>query len=92
MLFVIDYKIKPTVTRDGNRQIMELFAKEPQSPGELSHHARLDGSGGYVLLDSDDVTALYSRVLMFEEFMEFSVIPVLPIEEAVGPILKSLED
>jgi hypothetical protein len=29
---------------------------------------------------------------MFEEFMEFSVIPVLPIEEAVGPILKSLED
>lgn len=58
MLFVTEYRIKSSVTREDTRRLMDLFAKEPTSPGELAHYVRMDGAGGYVLIDSDDTTAL----------------------------------
>jgi Protein of unknown function (DUF3303) len=90
MLFVVEYELKPTLTPEDAQKLMEAYGKEPRSPGEVAHYSRIDGSGGYVVVDSDDATALYARVLMFDEWMEFSVIPVLTIEDAVGPILESL--
>jgi hypothetical protein len=71
---------------------MDVFAKRGQAPGEIAHYVRVDGTGGLVISDTDDMVANYESVLAFTEFMEFSTTPILKIDDAVGPILKELAD
>ena len=91
MLFVTEYRERANITREHLKRLMGVFAEHPKAPGEIAHYARMDGSGGYVVLESNDVEALYESVLRFEEFFEFTITPVLHVEDAVGPILRSLE-
>lgn len=92
MLFVTEYKLKPTMTRDQSRELMDLFGKDPQAQGELAHYVRVDGSGGYLIIDTDDPAALYPRVLAFDPYMDITIVPIMKVEDAVGPILQSLAD
>ena len=94
MLFITEYEVRPDITREDQKRLMELFGKRGNAPGEVAHYARLDGGGGYIVSNStdDDVPALYERILEFSEFMQFSITPIMRIDDAVGPILKVLAD
>ena len=90
MLTVTEYRLRSTLSREDEKRLMDLFAEKAKGPGELAHYIRMDGGGGYVVADSDDVTGLYERILEFGEFMEFTITPVLNVDDAVGPIMKVL--
>jgi len=93
MLFITDYKLRSHLTRDDDKRLMDVFAQRGgKSPGEIAHYVRMDGSGGVVVSDNSDMLELYSYLLAFGEFMEFDIAPALTIDDAVGPILKELED
>jgi hypothetical protein len=92
MLFVTEYRFKSHLTREDSKRLMDVFGKQGQAPGEIAHYVRVDGSGGFVVTDTDDPVATYESVLGFVEFMEFSSAPVLKIDDAVGPILANLAE
>ena len=73
---------------------MELFGRLGNAPGEVAHYARVDGGGGYLISSNADadIPSIYERVLEFGEFMQFSITPIMAIEDAVGPIMKVLAD
>jgi hypothetical protein len=92
MLFITEYELRPDLSREDDKRLMDLFGQRGKNPGEIAHYARLDGGGGYIIAETDDVQAIYERVLEFGEFMQFTITPVLSIDDAVGPILKVLSD
>jgi Protein of unknown function (DUF3303) len=87
MLFVTDYQLKAHLKKDDVKRLMDEFGKRGAAPGELTHYARIDGSGGFTISENDDLTAAYENVLAYTEFMTFTITPVLAIADAVGPIL-----
>jgi hypothetical protein len=69
---------------------MAEFGKRGAVEGEISHHVRADGTGGYTLSESDSLEAAYADVLAYHEFMTFTITPVLTIDQALGPIMTYL--
>jgi hypothetical protein len=87
MLFMTTYRLRPHVTKPEIKRLMDRFAKLGSAPGEVSNFARIDGSGGWNIVDVENLDAVYSYILEFTDFFEFEVTPVLKLEDAVGPIL-----
>ncbi|HEY2563663.1 MAG TPA: DUF3303 family protein, partial [Acidimicrobiales bacterium] len=56
-------------------------------PGEIAHYVLVDGSGGLIIEEADDLTEDFKRVLAYSEFLEIDITPVLKIDDAVGPLL-----
>jgi hypothetical protein len=73
--------------KDDVKRLMDECGKRGAAPGQLTHCARIDGSGGFTISENDDLTTAYEYVLAYTEFMTFTVTPVLAIGDAVGPIL-----
>jgi hypothetical protein len=65
---------------------MTLFGERGPEPGTIAHYVRADGTGGLVILNEDDPAKAYSSALAYSEYLEFTVTPLLTIEDAVGPI------
>jgi len=53
---------------------------------------RADGKGGYTLTEVDEIGSAYETVLAYTEFMSFTITPLLKVDDAVGPILASIQD
>ncbi len=47
---------------------------------------RVDGQGGYVISDNEDLGVAYANVLAYSQYMTFTVTPLLKLDDAVGPI------
>jgi Domain of unknown function (DUF3303) len=90
MKFMLTFSIKPeTKARD------EAIARFKATGGQPPKGVRLIGrwtaadfSGGFDLLESDDVKALTEFALMWSDLMELRIVPV--IEDAdLGEVLKA---
>jgi hypothetical protein len=92
MLFLTEYELKPTLVPSDTKRLMDEFAKRGAAPGELAHYVRADGKGGYTLTEVDEIGSAYETVLAYTEFMSFTITPLLKVDDAVGPILASIQD
>jgi len=90
MLFMTEYRLNPHMPKAEVARLMEMFGKRGPVEGEISHHVRADGTGGFTLSESDSLEAAYADVLAYHEFMTFTITPVLKIDDAVGPIMTYL--
>ena len=90
MIFVTEYRLKPHMSKSEVKKLMDLFGKRGAAEGEIAHYVRADGTGGWTISESDDVAAGYADVLAYSEFITFSTVPVLKIDDAVGPIFEYL--
>jgi hypothetical protein len=86
MFFISEYKLKPHLTKDEVKRLMDTFGKRGAAEGEVAHYVRADGSGGFTISENDDLTSAFADVLLYSEYMTFTITPVLKIDEAVGPI------
>ena len=86
MLFISEYKLKPHLTKAEVKRLMDIFGKRGAVEGEIAHYVRADGTGGFTIAENDDLTSAYADVLLYSEYMTFTVTPVLKIDDAVGPI------
>ena len=86
MLFISEYKLKPHLTKDEVKRLMDAFGKRGAVEGEIANYVRADGTGGFTIAENDDLTSAYADVLLYSEYMTFTVTPVLKIDDAVGPI------
>jgi hypothetical protein len=65
---------------------LELFSRW-SPPGGLTFHqfvGRLDGEGGFAVVETDDPEALMDAPAKFAPFFEFTIHPVADIQDVAG--------
>jgi hypothetical protein len=87
MLFISEYRIRPGLSKEDTGKLMTIFGERGAEPGTVAHYAKIDGSGGVVIIEQDDAAKAYEGTLAYSEYLEFTVTPVLNIDDAVGPIM-----
>jgi hypothetical protein len=88
MLFQTNYSLTGDRSREQGVELMKLFGERGKNPGEIAHYIHADGSGGSVISDNKDIAELHDVALAYAPFMEFEIIPIRMVDEAVGDILK----
>jgi hypothetical protein len=81
-MIVFEYPHKPADTYD-TALAFKVFDSMPQLP-EMKfqgYYGRIDGHGGYVLVETDVPSCLLKIALRFQPFFEYYIYPVLEIQE-----------
>jgi hypothetical protein len=74
-------------------RLMNVFTKWSQ-PADTTFHAfvnRIDGRGGYAVVETDSVEALLDGPTKFGPWADYDVIPVVDTQEAVAALHKGRE-
>jgi hypothetical protein len=83
MKFIVTFSWKPDAkTRDeGIARFRKTGGQPPAGVKLLGRWTRVDFSGGFDLLESDDPEALAEFALMWSDLMELTIVPVLEDQE-----------
>jgi len=68
MILMTTYRIKPYLTDEETKKLLEVFAKEGPGPGTTAHYVAADGSHGVVISDTDDVAGGYRNIQNYTEW------------------------
>jgi hypothetical protein len=90
VIFITTYKIKPFLTDDETRKLLDAFAKEGAGPGAQAHYVAVDGSHGVVISDTDDVEGSYRNIQNYTQWVEYETKVMLTIEQALPQIQDAL--
>ena len=90
MILVTTYKLKPFLSRDEVRELMDVFAKAGTGPGATAHYVAADGGSGLVISETDDVEGGYRNILNYTQWVEYDTKVMLTIEQAVPHITDSI--
>ncbi|HEY2427427.1 MAG TPA: DUF3303 family protein, partial [Acidimicrobiales bacterium] len=82
------YRLVGDRSPEHTKELMALFAKRGKNPGELAHFVHVDGSGGTVISENADISELHDPVLAYAPWMEFEIVPIRTIDDAVPDLLK----
>ena len=69
MIFVTTYRIKPYITNEEQKELLEVFAKAGPGPGTQAHYVAADGSHGVVVADTDDVAGAYANLQNYTQWV-----------------------
>ena len=74
-------------------RILEVYNKWAPEPDVTIHQfvLRADGQGGFAVTESDNPAAGVLTVFKLSPFVEYTVYPVLDIEEGVGLYAEAIE-
>ena len=86
MILVTTYKIKPFLSKEENKELLEVFAKEGAGPGTQAHYVAADSSHGVVISETDDVEGGYRNILNYTQWVESETEVMLTIEQALPHI------
>jgi len=68
MILMTTYRIKPYLSDEETKKLLEVFAKEGPGPGTTAHYVAADGSHGVVISDTDDVAGGYRNIQNYTEW------------------------
>ena len=90
MILMTTYRVKPYLSDEETKKLLEVFAKEGPGPGTTAHYVAADGSHGVVISDTDDVAGGYRNIQNYTEWVEYDTKVMLTVEQAVPLIMESL--
>jgi hypothetical protein len=90
MIFITTYRIKPFLSNEETRKLMDVFAKEGSGPGVTAHYVAADGSHDVVISKSDDPAEGYRNILNYTQWVEYDTRVMLTVEQAVPHIMDPL--
>ena len=90
MILMTTYRVKPYLSDEETKKLLEVFAKEGPGPGTTAHYVAADGSHGVVISDTDDVAGGYRNSQNYTEWVEYDTKVMLTVEQAVPLIMESL--
>ena len=90
MIFLTTYKIKPYISNEETKKLLQVFAENGPGPGTTAHYVAADGSHGVVVADTDDVAGAYRNLQNYTQWVEYDSTVMLPVEEAVPLIMEAL--
>ena len=84
MKYVIAWEPWPNASEDVLARSLEVFSKWAPAEGSdfLQFLGRVDGRGGFAVVETDDVTLIARDMAIFGAFLEMSVYPVVDIQES----------
>ena len=73
------------------KRSLDVLAK--WTPGGTMHQfvSRVDGAGGFAVVEADDPAVIAKDCLIFAPFLEVAVYPVMDMEPAVGVMQQALD-
>jgi hypothetical protein len=87
MLLVTVYRWRDDAHgKEAGRKLMEAYGEVGNDPGLVAHYVFADGTGGVVIVDTDDVTAAYRTSLRLGEFVDLHAsrtYPAIALDAAV---------
>jgi hypothetical protein len=90
MIFITTYKIKPFLSNEETKTLLEVFAKAGPGPGTTAHYVAADGSHGVVIAETDDLVSAYRNIQNYTQWVEYDTNVMLTIEDAVPQIMDAL--
>jgi len=90
MIFVTTYKIKPFLSDEETKKLLQVFAENGPGPGTTAHYVAADGSHGVVIADTDDVAGAYRNLQNYTQWVEYDSRVMLTVEEAVPLIMEAV--
>lgn len=90
MLYATKYSVRGDRTKERIGALMAVFGERGEIPGTLAHYTALDGSFGFVIIETDDQAGLYQATLAYQEWLDMEVTPIMAVEDAVPHIVASL--
>jgi hypothetical protein len=88
MKYVITWETRPSATEETAARGLAVFSKWAPSEGSNFREflGRVDGRGGFAVVETDDVANIAKDVAPFSGFFDFGVYPVQEITDtaAVG--------
>jgi hypothetical protein len=90
MLFMTTYRIKPFLSNEDTKKLLEVFAKVGAAPGTTAHYVAADGSHGVVVAETDDIAEAYANIQNYTQWVEYDTKVMLTVEQAVPLIMESL--
>ena len=90
MIFMTTYKVKPFLSNEETKKLLQVFAEHGAGPGATAHYVGADGGHGVVIADTDDVAGAYRNLQNYTQWVEYDSKVMLTVEEAVPLIVESL--
>jgi hypothetical protein len=88
MKYVVTWETRPSATEETSARGLAVFGKWAPSEGSNFREflGRVDGRGGFAVIETDDVASIAKDVAPFGGFFDFTVYPVQEIADtaAVG--------
>jgi hypothetical protein len=84
MKYVITWEPWPNVSEDVQARSLQVFSKWAPAEGTdfVQFLARVDGRGGFAVVETDDVTLIARDTAIFGAFLNMTVYPVVDIQES----------
>lgn len=90
MHYVTKYTFKPHMTKQETADLMEVFGAVGTAPGTTAHFVRVDGRGGTIVGETDDIPGVFRNIQNYSSWIEFEVDVVLPVDDAVPQVFDYL--
>jgi Protein of unknown function (DUF3303) len=84
MKYVVSWQPRSNATEEVQARGLEVFSKWSPAEGMnfLQFVGRMDGPGGFAVVETDDPRLLARDTAIFSAFFDMTVYPVLDIEES----------
>jgi hypothetical protein len=84
MKCVVAWEARANASEDLQARSLQVFSKWAPAEGTdfLQFVGRVDGRGGFAVVETDDITLVARDMAIFSAFFDMSVYPVLDIQES----------
>jgi hypothetical protein len=93
MKYVVTWENRSNATEETAARSLQVFSKwTPQEGSTFKEFlARVDGRGGFAVVETDDPTLVLRDTALFGAFFDFSVYPVLEIADSTAIEMETVE-
>lgn len=86
MKYVVSWEPRPSATEETLGRSLQVFGKwTPDESATFKEFlSRVDGRGGFAVVETDDPTSIMRDTALFGSFFDFSVYPVLEVADATA--------
>jgi hypothetical protein len=93
MKYVVSWQPRANWTEEIGARALQVFSKWAPDEGTtfLQFLGRIDGAGGFAVMETDDPALLAGITAIFSAFFDMTVYPVLDIEEAARTGAEAIE-
>lgn len=93
MKYVVSWVALPNASEEIQARSLQVFGKWSPAEGTnfVQFLGRVDGRGGFAVVETDDVTLLARDMAVFGTFFDMSVHPVLEIQETAQIGMAAIE-
>ena len=83
MILMTTYRVKPFMSHEQRRELVELFLQHGTPGRELGHYLAADNSHGVVISELDDPTEGFRNILNYTEHVEYETTLMVTMDEAM---------